>query len=240
MQAYPISAQAKPDGAAALRAASARLPSDEPTLDQLLAEPIVQQLMRRDRTDEAAIRRLVQETATAWLATQAQYDSDTQESVTENPQAIVRLLHEIARLWPSHYDRKVRAQFPGMSRARCAVLIHLARHEGVNQVTLARILDIRPISLGRLLDRLEAAGFVVRRPDPDDRRVHVLALTAKALPIVERIDDLTRKIHDDLQLGTSKAEASQLHALLFRIRSKLAGRPGEIPFPEPLRTRRHA
>jgi DNA-binding MarR family transcriptional regulator len=236
MQAYPSSAQAKPDGGAGLRAASARPPFDEPTLDQLLAEPIVQQLMRSDRTDEAAIRHLVQETAAARLALRAHGDSNTDdsstdESGTDDPHAIVRLLHEIARLWPSHYDRQVRARFPGMTRARCAVLTHLARHEGGNQVTLARILDIRPISLVRLLDRLEAAGFVARLPDPDDRRVHVLALTAKALPIVERIDGLTRKIHDDLQLGISKAEASQLRALLQRMASKLA---------EPLRTHGHA
>jgi MarR family transcriptional regulator, transcriptional regulator for hemolysin len=127
-----------------------------------------------------------------------------------------------------------------MTRARCVVLSHLARHEGVNQATLARILDIRPISLVRLLDRLEAAGFVVRRPHPDDRRVHVLALTAKALPIVERIDGLTRRIYDDLQLGISKAEASQLQALLFRIGSRLARRPAENPPSGPLRPRRHA
>jgi MarR family transcriptional regulator, transcriptional regulator for hemolysin len=245
MQAYPNSAQTKPDGGAALRAASARPPSDEPTLDQLLAEPIVQQLMRSDRTDEAAIRHLMR-TAAARLALRAHGDSNTDESGTDessmdNPQAIVRLLHEIARLWPSHYDREVRARFPGMTRARCVVLTHLARHEGVNQATLPRILDIGPMSLVRLLDRLEAAGFVVRRPDRDDRRVHALALTTKALPIVERIDGLTRKIHDDLQLGFSKAKASQLQALLFRIGSKLADRrPGENPSFEPLRPRRHA
>jgi MarR family transcriptional regulator, transcriptional regulator for hemolysin len=245
MQAYPTSAQAKPDGGAALRTASAQPPSDEPTLDQLLAEPIVQQLMRSDRTDEAAIRHLMQETAAARLALRAHGDSNTDGSSTDecsmdDPQAIVRLLHEIARLWPSHYDREVRARFPGMTRARCAVLSHLARHEGVNQVTLARILDIRPMSLVRLLDRLEAAGFVVRRPDRDNRRVHVLALTAKALPIVERIDGLTTRIYDDLQLGISKAEASQLHALLFRIGSRLAGRSAENPSSGPLRPRRHA
>src|SRR6202040_2114243 len=130
-------AQARRDGGAARRAASARPPSDEPTLDQLLAEPIVQQLMRSDRTDEAAIRHLVKETAAARLALQAHDGSSTDESGTDDPHAIVRLLHEIARLWPSHYDREVRARFPVMTRARCAVLTHLARHEGVNQVTLA-------------------------------------------------------------------------------------------------------
>jgi MarR family transcriptional regulator, transcriptional regulator for hemolysin len=245
MQAHPASAQAMTDGGAALCTASAQPPSDEPTLDQLLAEPIVQQLMRSDRTDEAAIRHLVQEAAAARLASQAHNGSSTDgssrdDSGTDDPQAIVQLLHETARLWSRHYDREVRALFPGMTRARCAVLSHLARHEGVNLVTLAGILDIRPISLVRLLDRLEAAEFVVRRPDPDDRRVRVLALTAKALPIVERIDGLTRKIYDDLQLGISKAEASQLHALLFRVGSNLAGRLGENPPSGPLRLRRHA
>ena len=245
MQAHPASAQAMTDGGAALRTASAQPPSDEPTLDQLLAEPIVRQLMRSDRTDEAAIRHLVQEAAAARLASQAHNGSSTDgssrdDSGTDDPQAIVQLLHETARLWSRHYDREVRALFPGMTRARCAVLSHLARHEGVNLVTLAGILDIRPISLVRLLDRLEAAEFVVRRPDPDDRRVRVLALTAKALPIVERIDGLTRKIYDDLQLGISKAEASQLHALLFRVGSNLAGRLGENPPSGPLRLRRHA
>jgi MarR family transcriptional regulator for hemolysin len=250
MQAYPTTAQARPDGGAAQRASSAQPPSDEPTLDQLLAEPIVQQLMRSDQTDEAAIRRLVQETAAARLALQAHGgssvdDSDTDDSSgndsgTDDPRVIVRLLHDTARLWSRHYDSELRARFPGMTRARCVVLSHLARHEGVNQATLARILDIRPISLVRLLDRLEAAGLVVRRPDPDDRRVHVLALTAKALPIVERIDGLTRRIYDDLQLGISKAEASQLQALLFRIGSRLARRPAENPPSGPLRPRRHA
>jgi DNA-binding MarR family transcriptional regulator len=108
-----------------------------------------------------------------------------------------------------------------MTRARCAVLIQLAQHEGINQAALAQILDIRSITLVRLLDRLEAAGFIARMPDPDDRRAHVLALTAKALPIIECIYHLRRKTYDDLQLGISEAEANQLRALLCRIRSNL-------------------
>jgi MarR family transcriptional regulator, transcriptional regulator for hemolysin len=250
MQAYPTAAQARPDGGGARRASSARPPSDEPTLDQLLAEPIVQQLMRSDRTDEATIRHLVQETAAARLALQAHGGSGTDDSDTANagsngsgaddPQAIVRLLDETARLWSRHFDSELRARFPGMTRARCAVLSHLARHQGVTQLTLARILDIRPLSLVRLLDRLEAAGLVVRRPDPDDRRVDVLALTAKALPVVERIDGLTRRIYDDLQLGISQAETSQLRALLFRLGSRLSRRPAGNPSGGPLQPRHHA
>jgi MarR family transcriptional regulator for hemolysin len=217
---------------AAPGAASARPPSNEPTLDQLLAEPIVQQLMRRDQTDEATIRHVILETAAARAALRAKDDPST-----DDPYPTVWLLHETARLWCSRYDREVRAQLPGMTGARCTVLIHLALHGGVNQAALAQILNIRSVTLVRLLDRLEAAGFVERMPDPDDRRAHVLALTAKALPIIESIHDLTRKTDDDLQLGIPKAEAKQLRALLCRIRSNLKGRLGEIPSAAPIRTR---
>ena len=147
---------------------------------------------------------------------------------------IVRLLLETARLACSRYDRALRAHLPGMTLGRCAVLIQLAQHERPNQAALAQILDIRPITLVRLLDRLEAGGFVERIPDPDDRRAHVLALTAKALPIIESIHDLNRKTCNDLHLGISEAEATQLRALLSRIRSELtAARLNDDPPSRP-------
>jgi DNA-binding MarR family transcriptional regulator len=183
--------------------------SDEPTLDQLLAEPIVQQLMHRDRIDEATIRHLLQETAAARPVVRAEDDLNA-----DDPHW---LLHETARLWCSRHNREVRAQLPGMTRARCTVLIYLAQHEGVNQAALAKILEIRPITLVRLLDRLEADGFVTRMPVLDDRCANVLTLTAKALPIVEYIYVLTRKIYDDLLLGISKAEDRQ------RVRGQVCG-----------------
>jgi MarR family transcriptional regulator for hemolysin len=229
-----------PNGGAAPGGASAPRRSDEPTLDQLLAEPIVQLLMHRDRTDEAAIRHLMQQTSAARPASQAKDDPSAND-----PGTIVRLLHVTARLARSRYERQLRAHLPGMTLARCAVLVHVARHKGLNQAALAEILDIRPITLVRVLDRLEAAGFVARMPDPDDRRAHVLALTAKALPIVESIHDLNRKTYEDLQLGISKAEASKLRALLSRIRSDLAAArlnddpPGHAQIDRPQTGRAH-
>jgi MarR family transcriptional regulator, transcriptional regulator for hemolysin len=206
-----------PDVDATPRAASAWLSTTEPTVDQLLAEPIVQQLMRRDQTDEPTIRHLLRETAAARPALPATNDPpNTYDSYT-----IVRLLHETARAWRGRYDREVRGQLPGMTRARCIVLTHLAQHEGVDQAALAQVLDARPTTLARLLNRLEIAGFIVRIADPDDRCAPVLALTAKALPVVEHIYDLTRRICEDQEIGLSKAEASQLRALICRIRSNL-------------------
>ncbi len=206
--------------------------SDEPTLDQLLAEPIVQQLMRRDHTDEATTRLLLQ--AVAARPAPAKDDPDMDDPDMDDPRPLAWLLHETARLWSRHYDREVNALLPGITRAGCAVLFHLARHDGVNQSALAQILGIAPMTLVGLLDRLEAAGLVTRMPHPDDRRAHVLALTAKALPIVGYIYDQTGKTYDDIQLGISKAEASQLRALLCRIRSNLTDRSDEVPSSEPL------
>jgi MarR family transcriptional regulator, transcriptional regulator for hemolysin len=222
------------DDRAALGAASLRPTFDEPTLDQLLAEPIVRQLMRRDRTDETTVRRLLHEIAIARPALLPKDDPST-----DDPNTIVRLLEETTRLWHRLIDRELHAQHPGMTRARCFVLIQLARFVGLNQAGLSQTLDIRPSTLVRLVDRLEAAGFVARMPDPDDRRAHILALTAKALPIIEYINDLTRKTDEELQLGISKAEANQLRRLLCRLWSNLTGSLADFPSSEPLRTRDH-
>jgi MarR family transcriptional regulator, transcriptional regulator for hemolysin len=169
-----------------------------------------------DRTDETTVRRLLQKTSAAQPASLAKDNPRA-----DDPNTIVRLLLETARLACRRYDRALRAHLPGMTLGQCAVLIQLAQHERPNQAALAQILDIRPITLVRLLDRLEAGGFVERLPDPDDRRAHVLALTAKALPIIESIHDLNRKTCNDLHLGISEAEATQLRVLLSRIQSEL-------------------
>jgi MarR family transcriptional regulator, transcriptional regulator for hemolysin len=182
-----------------------------------------------DRTDETTVRRLLQQTSAAQPAARAKDDPRA-----DDPNTIVRLVLETARLACSRYDRALRAHLPSMTLGRCAVLIQLAQHEKPNQAALAHILDIRPITLVRLLDRLEAGGFVERIPDPDDRRAHVLALTAKALPMIERIHDLNRKTCNDLHLGISEAEATQLRVLLSRIRSELtAARLNDDPPSRP-------
>lgn len=219
---------------AAVQAAAVPSASDEPTLDQLFADPIVRQLMRRDKIDEDTTRRLLQRASAAGAPPRQRFSRSA--PVAEDDQnTIAWLLRGTARLWCKRYDQEIRAQIPGMTCARCAVLIHLAQHEGVNQVVLAQHLGIKPITLARLLDRLETEGFIARMPDPHDRRAHVLALTAKARPTIERIHDLAMKIRGEAQLGISEAEASQLRALLCRIRSNLTARRGEASSAEPAR-----
>jgi MarR family transcriptional regulator, transcriptional regulator for hemolysin len=200
-----------------------------PAATKLSSAPKEMKSSAPDRTDETTVRRLLQQTSAAQPASQAKDDPRA-----DDPNMIVRLLLETARLACRRYDRALRAHLPGMTLGRCAVLIQLAQHERPNQAALAQILDIRPITLVRLLDRLEPGGFVERITDPDDRRAPVLALTAKALPIIERIHDLNRKTCNDLHLGISEAEATQLRVLLSRIRSELtAARLNDDPPTRP-------
>src|SRR5262245_64226961 len=77
-----------------------------------------------------------------------------------------------------------------MTRAQWAVLARLQRSEGLKQSELADMLDLQPITLTRLLDRLSANGLIERRPDPDDRRANRLFLTPAAGPLMEHLDRL--------------------------------------------------
>jgi MarR family transcriptional regulator, transcriptional regulator for hemolysin len=208
-------------------------PSDALTLDELLAEPMVQQLMQRDRTDEATIRRLWQHIAAGPPASIP--CRIPRESRAAGPDTIARLLQETARLWRRRCDKAVRARLPGMTCARCAVLIHLAQLGGSKQAALARSLDITPMTLVRLLDRLEADGLVARMPDPHDRRAHLLVPTAKALPFIACILELASRIEREARAGLSDAEATQLRALLCWVRSNLATGAGRAPYADPAR-----
>jgi DNA-binding MarR family transcriptional regulator len=223
-----------PHVAASQSAMLVRSPPGESMRSLLLAEPIVQQLMPRDQTDEASVRHLLQEIVVARPAPQT-----TDDSNHDDPSEIARLLEETSRLWRRLHNRELHIRIPGMTHARSAVLVQLAQREWENQAALAQMLDIKPSTLVRLLDRLEAAGFVIRKANPDDRRVHTLTLTAKALPIIAYINDLTRKTDDELQLGISKAEASQLRTLLCRLWSRLRSRLDEVSSSEAIGTRRH-
>jgi DNA-binding MarR family transcriptional regulator len=187
------------------------------TLDELLAEPMVQQLMCRDRTDELAVRRL-------WERVAASRPAQTPRCMPPLPVApdeLGHLLHETAQLWRGRCEKAVRAQLPDMTYARCAVLLKLDQSEGLNQVTLAHSLDVAPITLVRLLDRLETAGLVSRLADPHDRRAYLLTPTAKARPLIACIHDIIRTIRSEVWFGLSAIETNQLHTLLCRIRSNL-------------------
>jgi MarR family transcriptional regulator for hemolysin len=95
---------------------------------------------------------------------------------------------DVARLLRTYADQRAR-QF-GISRAQWAVLIRIDRSEGLKQSELAEILDLQPISLTRLLDRLAENGLIERRADPNDRRANRLYLMPAARPMLDRLAEL--------------------------------------------------
>src|SRR6202034_1541271 len=98
------------------------------------------------------------------------------------------ILNDVARLLRTYADYKA-SQF-GMTRAQWVVLVRVERSEGLNQAELADTLDLQPITLTRLLDKLCDGGLIERRPDPDDRRAKRLFLTAAARPLLEQLGSL--------------------------------------------------
>lgn len=132
------------------------------------------------------------------------------------------LLHDIARLLRKKFDQRARAL--GLSRSQWQVLVHLSRHEGIHQSGLAEILEIENITLGRLIDRMEEAGWVERRPDANDRRVRLLFTTEKVMPVMERVRAIAEELRNEALAGLPPAERDRLIETLMAVRANLSER----------------
>ena len=132
------------------------------------------------------------------------------------------LMNDAARLMRRDFERRARPV--GLTRAQWQALFHLARNEGCNQATLADLLDVEPITLARVIDRLEASGLVERRPDPGDRRARLLFLGERAHPLLEELRALGAETREVALAGISEEERHQLTRLLARMRANLSGR----------------
>jgi MarR family transcriptional regulator, transcriptional regulator for hemolysin len=132
------------------------------------------------------------------------------------------LVHDVARLYGRRFDRNGRRL--GLTRAQCRTLGYLARNEGINQAGLADLLEIRPMTLVRQIDRMQEAGWIERRPDPTDRRARRLFLTDKARPVLGRIWDVATETQDQVLAPLSPDDAEHLINLLRRVHGALADR----------------
>jgi MarR family transcriptional regulator for hemolysin len=133
------------------------------------------------------------------------------------------VLNDVARLMRKRFEQRARAAALGLTRAQAAVLAYLARQEGINQAALAQILELEPITLARLLDRLQAAVLIERRPDPKDRRAHLLYLTAAAYPLLDRIFALAAEVREDALAGVAEPDRGRLLDLLLEMKANLIG-----------------
>ncbi|HXW20222.1 MAG TPA: MarR family winged helix-turn-helix transcriptional regulator [Roseiarcus sp.] len=128
-------------------------------------------------------------------------------------------LHDVARLMRTLADQRARAL--SMTRAQWSVLARLQRSEGVKQSELAVLLDIQPITLARLIDKLSSLGLVERRDDPRDRRANRLYLTEKAAPVLERLNALGETLIGHTLEGFDSGEIAGLGKSMERIRANL-------------------
>ena len=133
------------------------------------------------------------------------------------------LVHDVARLFGRRFNQRA-LLFLGLTRAQCKVLGYLARNEGINQAGLADLLEIKPMTLVRQIDRMEEDGWIERQPQPGDRRARRLVLTDKARPILARILDLSNEVRAESFAGLSKDEGKQLLELLRRVHGNLSER----------------
>ncbi len=137
---------------------------------------------------------------------------------------------DVARLLKTHVDQRARQY--GMTRAQWAVLFRLDRSEGLKQSELAELLDLQPISLTRLLDRLAENGLIERRPDPNDRRANRLFLTPAARPLLERLTKLGEGMMETVLEGLDGNAVERLLSDLQTMRENLRGAINRNPSPQ--------
>jgi MarR family transcriptional regulator for hemolysin len=128
-------------------------------------------------------------------------------------------INDVARLLKTYADQAARRY--GATRAQWAVLSRLNRCEGLKQSELAELLDLQPISLTRLLDRLAGNGLIERRPDPNDRRVNRLYLTPAARPLLDHLTALGEDVMGQVLNGLDDKATGRLLKDLGVIRDNL-------------------
>lgn len=132
----------------------------------------------------------------------------------------VIVLNDVARRMRTRFDQWARNY--GMTRAQGLILARLERQPGLSQNELAVICEVEPITVGRLVDRLEARGFLERRPDPGDRRIRRLHLLPASAPILAAIHDYRDALEEYLTEGLDPEVQKAMEEALLHLKFKLA------------------
>ncbi len=129
------------------------------------------------------------------------------------------LLNDVTLLFRKHFDR--RAVKFGLTRAQWRATKMIYHREGLRQNELAEYLEMEPIAVGRVIDRLQAAGFVERRPDPADRRAWRLYSTEQAHDVIDDMELIARGLRRDATVGIPLEDMQQMMAVLNLIKENL-------------------
>jgi DNA-binding MarR family transcriptional regulator len=127
---------------------------------------------------------------------------------------------ETAQALRRAFDRRAAAL--GVTRAQWRVLAWLGHQDGLRQIELADALDLEPITLCRMIDRLAEAELVERRRDDEDRRAWRIHLTEKAGPVLAKLREVASDFLDEALDGVSETEQVRVRDVLARVRSNLA------------------
>ena len=134
---------------------------------------------------------------------------------------LLNVLHDVARALRTRFDQTARVAH-GMTRAQWIILLRLDRQPGMSQNEVATICEVEPITVARLIDRLEARGLVERRADPADRRIRRLHLLPAAKPILETINAARESMNARITAGLDENTRNTLIDALLVLKENLA------------------
>jgi len=130
------------------------------------------------------------------------------------------LVSDIGRLMSTEFERRARGRL-ALSRAQCRLALYLSFLGQMTQAQLAETLDVTPMTIARMLDRMQEGGWITRTPVPTDRRAFHVSVTAKAEATLEEALSVGDQLADFALRGLSGAEQDQLISLLQRVRRNL-------------------
>ena len=128
-------------------------------------------------------------------------------------------IYDVARLMRTRFDRWARTY--GMTRAQGVILARLARQPGMTQNEMAGLCEVEPITVGRLVDRLEARGLLERRMDPSDRRIRRLHLLPAAEPILKEIQRYKEALFREITADLDEQTVELVTNALLKMKTKL-------------------
>lgn len=133
------------------------------------------------------------------------------------------LLHDAARLVRKRFE--IRAAAYGLSSAQWRLLVHVLREGSVPQARLADLLEIEPISVSRLIDRMQKSGWVTRQPDPTDRRVQRIVATENTQAIRHELRTMAADVYEEAMAGLDPAARDALFSGLMAINANMSACP---------------
>lgn len=144
-------------------------------------------------------------------------------------ESIAFLLNDTARLYRRAFNARVRED--GFTALQWRLMLYLRRAPAIRQGPLAELIEVEPITLSRMIDRLQESGFVERRADPHDRRAWQLYLTDKAMELLEYMRPISEELDAMALNGLTQAEQETLFRLAGRVHQNLSARSHGPPQP---------